>query len=131
MTYLQARRLRDHDRARDPVLPRGLLAQETVWGRALRTAMWGAQTPNGRLAIARLGALGTAEESEDRSRRKTDLDSLPSWAGQDQGPTSLSETGEIEGGPPEGVGKVPAVQVPAHGLGEEGDIRVFGHARAR
>lgn len=34
-----------HDRARDPVLPRGLAAQGTVWGRALRNEMWGVIDP--------------------------------------------------------------------------------------
>src|SRR5712692_9731703 len=49
-----------------PVLPRGLGAQETVWGRALRSAMWGVETPNGRLAIARTG-----RAREKRSSRST------------------------------------------------------------
>lgn len=37
--------LRVHDGARDPVLTRGPRAQETVWGRALRIAIWGTLDP--------------------------------------------------------------------------------------
>src|SRR5512137_1756899 len=34
-----------HDGARDPGLPRGPRAHETVWGRALRNAIWGDHDP--------------------------------------------------------------------------------------
>src|SRR5262244_1825183 len=37
--------LRVHDGVRDPTLTRGPRAQETVWGRALRTAIWGNNDP--------------------------------------------------------------------------------------
>jgi hypothetical protein len=37
--------LRVHDSACDPMLPRGPRAQETVWGQALRSAIWGDRDP--------------------------------------------------------------------------------------
>ena len=45
-------------------------------------------------------------------------------------PQLLLHAGEIEGGPPEGVSKIPALQIPAHNLGRKADSHFFGHARS-
>src|SRR5262245_49591531 len=74
--------LRVHDGARDPLLPRGPRAQQTVWGRALRNAIWGITTPNGRLATTQGIAHVDLHPSLSHCHRPEGrLDNLSSWAG--------------------------------------------------